>query len=219
MSNLNDRNDDNMDKNDFKMFEGNGDLDEAAERLRRLGMEKDIFGKRKRDNGENEKLAKVEFISRLHRDALEGSHLVITGENVVDFTLDYFALLGRRRMVALIEGLRTFKGVGVGYYQGGLAAHDRKKLNEMLEEVERRKFIKTLLLVDVLNEMDLETISRLDDMIRDGVQVIYVMSDNVEVDEDKRWLGEELIDMLKNHMRTNYRWGRDLLFNNGKDQS
>lgn len=199
-------NNDDRDRDKFNMSE----VEKEIERLRNSEGFLEFDGREGLPKREKS-IVRVERISRLHRDALEGSHLVVTGENVIEFMNDYLAMIGRKRMLGMVEGLRMFKGVGVGYYQGGLYVENEKSFVDMLEEIGKRKFIRTLLLVDVINELDLEVLDILDGMMADGVQIIAVMSDNVEIDEDKRLMGTELVDLLKYRMRENYRWGREML--------
>ena len=205
-NNNNKGNNDDRDRDKFNMSE----VEKEIERLRNSEGFLEFDGREGLPKMEKS-IVRVERISRLHRDALEGSHLVVTGENVIEFMNDYLAMIGRKRMLGMVEGLRMFKGVGVGYYQGGLYVENEKSFVEMLEEIGKRKFIRTLLLVDVINELDLEVLDILDGMMADGVQIIAVMSDNVEIDEDKRLMGTELVDLLKYRMRENYRWGREML--------
>ena len=205
-NNNNKGNNDDRDRDKFNMSE----VEKEIERLRNSEGFLEFDGRESLPKREKS-IVRVESISRLHRDALEGSHLVVTGENVIEFMNDYLAMIGRKRMLGMVEGLRMFKGVGVGYYQGGLYVENEKSFVDMLEEIGKRKFIRTLLLVDVINELDLEVLDILDGMMADGVQIIAVMSDNVEIDEDKRLMGTELVDLLKYRMRENYRWGREML--------
>ena len=146
----------------------------------------------------------VSRISNLHRDALEGNHLLLVGEDGKEFVKDLIDLAGRKRMISVVDGKRDFQGIGLGYYRGGIVADGSDSLVVALEEILKRRFLRTLVLVDVVGEFDIDAFALIDEIIKADVQVICVVSD---MDDALKWKTEDLLLLLKTSMRENYRWG------------
>ena len=196
--------------------EGNNDRDrnsrDVGKRGRVVRSSKGLRGNKK--DGSKEKLGDesvsglgVSKLSNLHRDALEGNHLMLVGEDGKEFVMDFIDLAGRKRMISVIDGRRDFQGIGLGFYRGGILSNENDVLIGALEDVSKRQFLRTLVVVDAVSSFSIESLALLDEIIQSGVQVIFVISDMEDMDEDAKWKNEDVLMLLKRSMRDTYRWG------------
>lgn len=192
---------------------GNGDREDRKGRGisgRRGKVVRSSESRRSREDGVGNEEASglgVSRISNLHRDALEGNHLLLVGADGKEFVRDLIDLAGRKRMISVVDGKRDFQGIGLGYYRGGVVASGEDYLVGALEEISKRRFLRTLVLVDVVGEFNIDAFALLDDLIKSDVQVICVVSDMEELDDEAKWKNEDVLLLLKTGMRENYRWG------------
>lgn len=149
----------------------------------------------------------VSRISSLHRDALEGNHLMLVGEDGKEFVMDFIDMAGRKRMISVIDGRRDFQGVGLGFYRGGILSNEKDVLIGALEDVSKRQFLRTLIVVDAVSSFSIDSLALLDEIIQAGVQVIFVISDMEDMDDEAKWKNEDVLMLLKRSMRDTYRWG------------
>lgn len=196
--------------------EGNNDRDrnsrDVGKRGRVVRSSKGLRGNKK--DGSNGQLGDdsvsglgVSKLSNLHRDALEGNHLMLVGEDGKEFVMDFIDLAGRKRMISVIDGRRDFQGIGLGFYRGGILSNEQDVLIGALEDVSKRQFLRTLVVVDAVSSFSIESLAILDEIIQSGVQVIFVISDMEDMDEDTKWKNEDVLMLLKRSMRDTYRWG------------
>lgn len=196
--------------------EGNNDRDrnsrDVGKRGRVVRSSKGLRGNK--NDGSKEKLGDesvsglgVSKLSNLHRDALEGNHLMLVGEDGKEFVMDFIDLAGRKRMISVIDGRRDFQGIGLGFYRGGILSNENDVLIGALEDVSKRQFLRTLVVVDAVSSFSIESLALLDEIIQSGVQVIFVISDMEDMDEDAKWKNEDVLMLLKRSMRDTYRWG------------
>lgn len=149
----------------------------------------------------------VSRISSLHRDALEGNHLMLVGEDGKEFVMDFIDMAGRKRMISVIDGRRDFQGIGLGFYRGGILSNEQDVLIGALEDVSKRQFLRTLIVVDAVSSFSIDSLALLDEIIQAGVQVIFVISDMEDMDDEAKWKNEDVLMLLKRGMRDTYRWG------------
>lgn len=194
--------------------EGNNDRDsrDMENRGRVVRSSKGLRGNK--NDGSKEKLGDeyvsglgVSKLSNLHRDALEGNHLMLVGDDGKEFVMDFIDLVGRKRMISVIDGRRDFQGIGLGFYRGGILSNESDVLIGALEDVSKRQFLRTLVVVDAVSSFSIESLALLDEIIQSGVQVIFVISDMEDMDEDAKWKNEDVLMLLKRSMRDTYRWG------------
>lgn len=196
--------------------EGNNDRDrnsrDVGKRGRVVRSSKGLRGNKK--DGSNGKLGDdsvsglgVSKLSNLHRDALEGNHLMLVGEDGKEFVMDFIDLAGRKRMISVIDGRRDFQGIGLGFYRGGILSNENDVLIGALEDVSKRQFLRTLVVVDAVSSFSIDSLALLDEIIQSGVQVIFVISDMEDMDDDSKWKNEDVLMLLKRSMRDTYRWG------------
>lgn len=196
--------------------EGNNDRDRNSRDMEKRGRVvrsyKGLRGNKK--DGSKEKLGDesvsglgVSKLSNLHRDALEGNHLMLVGEDGKEFVMDFIDLAGRKRMISVIDGRRDFQGIGLGFYRGGILSNEQDVLIGALEDVSKRQFLRTLIVVDAVSSFSIDSLALLDELIQSGVQVIFVISDMEDMDDDAKWKNEDVLMLLKRSMRDTYRWG------------
>lgn len=196
--------------------EGNNDRDrnsrDVGKRGRVVRSSKGLRGNK--NDGSKEKLGDefvsglgVSKLSNLHRDALEGNHLMLVGEDGKEFVMDFIDLAGRKRMISVIDGRRDFQGIGLGFYRGGILSNENDVLIGALEDVSKRQFLRTLIVVDAVSSFSIESLALLDEIIQSGVQVIFVISNMEDMDDEAKWKNEDVLMLLKRSMRDTYRWG------------
>lgn len=196
--------------------EGNNDRDRDSRDMENRGRvvrsSKGLQGNKK--DGSKKKLGDgsvsglgVSKLSNLHRDALEGNHLMLVGEDGKEFVMDFIDMAGRKRMISVIDGRRDFQGIGLGFYRGGILSNEQDVLIGALEDVSKRHFLRTLIVVDAVSSFSIDSLALLDEIIQAGVQVIFVISDMEDMDDDAKWKNEDVLMLLKRSMRDTYRWG------------
>lgn len=196
--------------------EGNNDRDRDSRDMENRGRvvrsSKGLQGNKK--DGSKKKLGDgsvsglgVSKLSNLHRDALEGNHLMLVGEDGKEFVMDFIDMAGRKRMISVIDGRRDFQGIGLGFYRGGILSNEKDVLIGALEDVSKRQFLRTLIVVDAVSSFNIDSLALLDEIIQSGVQVIFVISDMEDMDDDAKWKNEDVLMLLKRSMRDTYRWG------------
>lgn len=191
--------------------EGNGDRDNKRGLDRRGRVVRSSRDERSKggagDEGNGVNGLGVSRISSLHRDALEGNHLMLVGEDGKEFVMDFIDMAGRKRMISVIDGRRDFQGIGLGFYRGGILSNEQDVLIGALEDVSKRQFLRTLIVVDAVSSFSIDSLALLDEIIQAGVQVIFVISDMEDMDDEAKWKNEDVLMLLKRGMRDTYRWG------------
>lgn len=136
--------------------------------------------------------------SKNYRSFLEGEHIWLQGDEGVSDVHEFLNRVKKEhvRRLAIVEDGIFYQQYGVGYYQGNVTRM-KKELDMLLEDVNRRRFVDRLILVDVVDKLTIESMCILKELVARRVQLVIVSMYANEMNVVQKYCFDELKDAIE----------------------
>lgn len=135
---------------------------------------------------------------KVYRDFLEGEHILVSGDDGISYVHEFLNNVKKEhvRRISVIEDAMYFQQYGVGYYQGNLKSME-KEVFPLLEDVNRRRFVDRVILVDVLDRLDFDSYCVLKDIVKRRVQLIVLSVHANKMDKHESLYYEKITELMR----------------------
>lgn len=134
---------------------------------------------------------------RNYRSFLEGEHIWLKGDEGVSDVHEFLNRVKKEhvRRLAIIEDRIFYQQYGVGFYQGNVTRMG-KEIEGLLEDVNRRRFVDRLILVDIVDKLNIESMCILKELVNRRVQLVIVSMNPNPMTDSEKYCYDELVDAM-----------------------